>query len=132
MRRRPPRSTRTDTLCPYTARFRSRERAGRAYECGDQARAGTGDRGFSRRLTSVGLCRTNPLAAPQQKDYIAGIMSHAPTIFEAIVKQQAVGATYNRGEVTLTPRSEEHQSELQSLMRNTYAVFCMTKKNTHT
>src|SRR3546814_7929232 len=107
MRRRPPRSTRTDTLCPYTARFRSRERAGRAYECGDQARAGTGDRGFSRRLTSVGLCRTNPLAAPQQKDYIAGIMNHAPTIFEAIVKQQAVAATYNRGEVTLAPQDRK-------------------------
>src|SRR3546814_15520834 len=102
MERTPPRSTRTAPLFPYTPLFRARgaggvaaarharERAGRAYECGDQARAGTGDRGFSRRLTSVGLCRTNPLAAPQQKDYIAGIMSHAPTIFEAIVKPQAV------------------------------------------
>src|SRR3546814_1248070 len=114
MERTPPRSTRTAPLFPYTPLFRARgaggvaaarharERAGRAYECGDQARAGTGDRGFSRRLTSVGLCRTNPLAAPQQKDYIAGIMSHA--------------------------RSEEHTSELQSLMRISYAVFCFKKK----
>src|SRR3546814_4748810 len=77
MIRRPPRSTRTDTLFPYTTLFRSC--------CSDPAhRADSADRFDQRR----------PAGAAGQ-----------------------------------TARSEEHTSELQSLMRISYAVFCLKKKN---
>src|SRR3546814_14411973 len=73
MIRRPPRSTRTDTLFPYTTLFRS----------------GRGDLEKGDRPAGI-----DPLAALQQRDQ----------------------------------RSEEHTSELQSLMRISYAVFCLKKK----
>src|SRR3546814_15291496 len=77
MIRRPPRSTRTDTLFPYTTLFRS------VLE-GTGSRASRGD--------------------PPLND------------------------TANRGYVHHAIRSEEHTSELQSLMRISYAVFCLKKK----
>src|SRR3546814_5358115 len=79
MIRRPPRSTRTDTLFPYTTLFRSHRDAGEAVVEG-RAR---GEAGEGR----------------------------------AIVPRARA-------------RSEEHTSELQSLMRISYAVFCLKKKNT--
>src|SRR3546814_3403780 len=95
MIRRPPRSTRTDTLFPYTTLFRSHDRTDRDRRCvispvGDPA----AHRGFDR-----------------QK-----LVSH-PDL--AIGERQSLG----RDE-----RSEEHTSELQSLMRISYAVFCLKKK----
>src|SRR3546814_1151809 len=92
MIRRPPRSTRTDTLFPYTTLFRSPHDVARRHveklrafvdEAGNQP--GTGDAVDFRAFTG------NPLH-----------------------------------------RSEEHTSELQSLMRNAYAVFCLKKKTTQT
>src|SRR3546814_7118008 len=98
MIRRPPRSTRTDTLFPYTTLFRS----GRA----DVAR------GAGR------LCRRDAgmggLLAVHRRHRRAG---HGPAV-------AAVEARLRR------PRSEEHTSELQSLMRISYAVFCLKKKIT--
>src|SRR3546814_6051106 len=79
MIRRPPRSTRTDTLFPYTTLFRS---AGRS-------------------------------PPPPPSPHKAAPRSAAPV--------RCGGAP---------GRSEEHTSELQSLMRISYAVFCLTKKNT--
>src|SRR3546814_9821246 len=81
MIRRPPRSTRTDILFPYTTLFRSRA-----------SRAPRGRRGsLPGRGGSCAAC---------------GGIAAAPT----------------------PGRSEEHTSELQSLMRNSYAVFCLKKK----
>src|SRR3546814_2089264 len=81
MIRRPPRSTRTDTLFPYTTLFRSA--------------------GFQRlRDHGVGAERLQPVALRDVAD------AHQD----------------------LDPRSEEHTSELQSLMRISYAVFCLKKK----
>src|SRR3546814_13747319 len=84
---RPPRSTRTDTLFPYTTLFRSR---------------------------------------------VDGIVSHPLPPFASA----SPGGTSFRCRAVRTvlggaccPRSEEHTSELQSLMRNSYAVFCLKKKN---
>src|SRR3546814_1402538 len=80
MMRRPPRSTRTDTLFPYTTLFRSRARSARpagADRCLDHAEFG-----------ALGM-----------------------------------------GEEIVPARSEEHTSELQSLMRISYAVFCLKKKS---
>src|SRR3546814_14997975 len=89
MIRRPPRSTRTDTLFPYTTLFRSRRigrrlllRCGSRYPyCGIQENAMNHD-----------------MASDTERDH--GL------------------------------RSEEHTSELQSLMRISYAVFCLKKKKT--
>src|SRR3546814_1443841 len=84
MIRRPPRSTRTDTLFPYTTLFRS-DRAGLAV--------------FGR-ATGDASGRHNSLLPPDG------------------------GRRSRQGDV----RSEEHTSELQSLMRISYAVFCLKKK----
>src|SRR3546814_5075612 len=83
MIRRPPRSTRTDTLFPYTTLFRSI-----AAEC--NAAAWTNDR---------------PRPSVAGHDTEEGSPGHG------------------------RQRSEEHTSELQSLMRISYAVFCLKKKN---
>src|SRR3546814_5269160 len=99
MLRRPPRSTRTDTLVPYTTLFRS---------------------GDSRREPDRG-----PLCLIRRRDHPV----HEPESVVAVARQQ-------RGAVEVDParalredeRSEEHTSELQSLMRISYAVFCLKKK----
>src|SRR3546814_9910309 len=110
MIRRPPGSTRIDTLLPYTTLFRSdgtrrpadhahRRRAGRAL-CrrrlfGRRERRGNEDRN-----------------AGQARAELQGLIPTDPRFF----------GSPGHG------RSEEHTSELQSLMRNTYAVFCLQKK----
>src|SRR3546814_8832827 len=84
MIRRPPRSTRTDTLFPYTTLFRSRRSSSRA--------------------------RKGPSA--QHVEFIH--IEPAPLLTDPSIEMQR--------------RSEEHTSELQSLMRSSYAVFCLKKK----
>src|SRR3546814_9926347 len=89
MIRRPPRSTRTDTLFPYTTLFRSgRRRNQKIGRDPVQRRASAAER--------------KPVAAHQVRRHPA---------------------------VARISRSEEHTSELQSLMRISYAVFCLKKKN---
>src|SRR3546814_14555758 len=95
MIRRPPRSTRTDTLFPYTTLFRSLARL-RALEV--EVR-----RGFP-----------GEAHAAVDLDVVGGRVE---------VRLGAVGLGERGG------RSEEHTSELQSLMRISYAVFCLKKKN---
>src|SRR3546814_4207185 len=82
MIRRPPRSTRTDTLFPYTTLFRS---------------------------------------ADQPRERAAAMRQHEP---QSLVPVQRAGKDQR------ADRSEEHTSELQSLMRISYAVFCLKKKKT--
>src|SRR3546814_4116802 len=99
MRRRPPRSTRTDTLFPYTTLFRS--------------------------------VLQNLLAERVS-------VRDLPTILEGVT--EACGYTRNitqitehvRARLARQLRSEEHTSELQSLMRISYAVFCLKTKKTTT
>src|SRR3546814_18813601 len=87
MIRRPPRSTRTDTLFPYTTLFRSVDSAA---------------------------------AVAEVRAQVETLVDQLPTDVLTPV-------------VTQLSRSEEHTSELQSLMRNSYAVFCLKKKTkTHT
>src|SRR3546814_12967028 len=95
---RPPRSTRTDTLFPYTTLFRSR-RAGYL-------------RGRPRRLQSRSGTLRRLHADVQHVRPAGGLLT---------------AALDGR-----RPRSEEHTSELQSLMRISYAVFCLKKKKTTT
>src|SRR3546814_2182245 len=65
-------------------------------------------------------------------------ISQCQMLKEPIIRLQARPPRRNRycpkwevGRLLSTPRSEEHTSELQSLMRNSYAVFCLKKKNKH-
>src|SRR3546814_9375310 len=106
MIRRPPRATRTDTLSPYTTLFRSRERPLRA-PCTRSLRDG-----FDK-FSTVTLRNLNPRAdqSPQTHEKIAGTQRALPHC---------------------APRSEEHTSELQSLMRISYADFFLKTKNTST
>src|SRR3546814_4717891 len=107
MRQRPPRSTRTDTLFPYTTLFRSR-RAGRAEEIRRQD-----DRRDPRSHRDGGGSREVPPGdePPAARHAAFGHCPHAGGSACAAVA-----------------RSEEHTSELQSLMRISYAVFCLKTK----
>src|SRR3546814_1802714 len=107
MIRRPPRSTRTDTLFPYTTLFRSGSCPAGDHRTGTAARRGsnglpTAPRGHARRE-----CAPVRPAAPRGTDASSARRARAPPT---------------------RPRSEEHTSELQSLMRISYAVFCLKKK----
>src|SRR3546814_13088080 len=85
MIRRPPRSTRTDTLFPYTTLFRSES--------------------YLRHAAASRDVRLFEMPSPFRKD-----------------------AWLQCRQASLQPRSEEHTSEFQSLMRISYAVFCLKKK----
>src|SRR3546814_4670917 len=91
MIRRPPRSTRTDTLFPYTTLVRSRADQRQPRRAGRQLRTR-----LDLVVLGIGLALGRHAGARQQ-DGCGG------------------------------PRSEEHTSELQSLMRTSYAVFCLKK-----
>src|SRR3546814_2507730 len=111
MIRRPPSSTRTDTLCPYTTLFRS-WRSGalgrRRLDSSQQTRLGPLDVAPVRRMGTLHV------AGGECVDHLAVL---AVRYREAAALHQALGT-----------RSEEHTSELQSLMRISYAVFCLKKK----
>src|SRR3546814_8776841 len=102
---RPPRLTRTDTLFPYTTLFRSR----------DLRRL---RRGFGNDAVTGNQRRDNLSGEDRQRE-VPGrdTAPHAPP-----VHAQHVAFACRSG------RSEEHTSELQSLMRISYAVFCLKKK----
>src|SRR3546814_3143412 len=137
MIRRPPRSTRTDTLFPYTTLFRSRVRsagslhAGRIVLCQALAKSGTAPaRSFSRRVRPVGQ-------APYQ---CGGSARKEATVFQGSrtttmkrvhgsrAKSGAAPAAAQELSLTIVLRSEEHTSEHQSLMRSSNAVFCVEEK----
>src|SRR3546814_9440480 len=102
MIRRPPRSTRTDTLFPYTTLFRSEDRDG----------------AWRHAAVFAGL------AAVHQRHHLlqSGVVAD---------HEQAIGVAMDVGQGGEgAGRSEEHTSELQSLMRISYAVFCLKKKKT--
>src|SRR3546814_6916613 len=102
MIRRPPRSTRTDTLFPYTTLFRSGSRRRSACAC-------------LRNSLSGGNAAAGRPAVPD-----AGLVARQ---LRGARLRQARHRTACRER-----RSEEHTSELQSLMRISYAVFCLKKK----
>src|SRR3546814_9802045 len=99
MIRRPPRSTRTDTLFPYTTLFRS-------------------DRLFWRLAPISMACMASSMA-------IQGLWI-GPWLRDVAGLDRAGLAGYLLANAA---RSEEHTSELQSLMRISYAVFCLKKKH---
>src|SRR3546814_5782397 len=118
MIRRPPRSTRTDTLFPYTTLFRSAEILRELDRFVDDA---------------LGVLRIAQLDIARQREILALRVSAKAVIGEdaaqvgIALEQHAVHVVH----LALEPagdRSEEHTSELQSLMRISYAVFCLKKK----
>src|SRR3546814_4231311 len=107
MIRRPPRSTRTDTLFPYTTLFRSRW---------------------------LGGMLTNWKTISQSIKRFKALEEQLSGDTHGLTKKEVLQLTRERDKFELSPggirdmRSEEHTSELQSLMRISYAVFCLTKK----
>src|SRR3546814_18245787 len=95
MIRRPPRSTRTDTLFPYTTLFRSNITPGHGI--------------------AIEACSKH--GANQGSD-----------IFTHLCRYRQSRRCPCHGDISRIIRSEEHTSELQSLMRISYAVFCLKKK----
>src|SRR3546814_2631307 len=128
---RPPRSTRTDTLFPYTTLFRS-----------------SGCRSLGLSLLSIVQLQRKPgrkrlgfsfgAVVPPKTSHI--FIGPAPSQILAVKDKRhevAIMSIRNRAWIGVTAgRSEEHTSELQSLMRISYAVFCLKKKKnknrTHT
>src|SRR3546814_1505311 len=112
MRPRPPRSTRTDTLFPDTTLFRSDDRIRR------DARLATSPEDARLPATAAQARLGAPVgAAPiQVHRRVFGFWSDRKT-----------GSAHS----SFLRRSEEHTSELQSLMRISYAVFCLKKKKIH-
>src|SRR3546814_13485846 len=110
MIRRPPRSTRTDTLFPYTTLFRSNA----------PRRPPVDPRGFQHPPDVQDAPPAQPDPVPQRR-LARGMGRCAGTLEQGDDGVRAQGPARNR-------RSEEHTSELQSLMRISYAVFCLKKK----
>src|SRR3546814_7987595 len=105
MLRLPPRSTRTDTLFPYTTLFRSVAARQDIADLGIAAKEG--------RIGETGAARFLPIGFARNVE--------RPAQHRALQPQPAFARH----------RSEEHTSELQSLMRISYAVFCLKTKNTY-
>src|SRR3546814_1876658 len=120
MIRRPPRSTRTDTLFPYTTLFRSAARS--AASADGQSVAGA--RRWPASGSYTGCSPAQPLVDLQLGKGCIGA--------KVGVTRRAMLRDWDRAMPLLSPRSEEHTSELQSLMRISYAVFCLKKKKTNT
>src|SRR3546814_5567154 len=127
MLRPPPGATRTDTLFPYTTLFRSFP---------DAAPEVRGDARIQRAIPAVGddvdrgLLRHRPIlirngSAPAPP---AGLLRFARTDGRGRIILNPPSSREARPFSAVIARSEEHTSELQSLMRISYAVFCLKKK----
>src|SRR3546814_8228941 len=107
MIRRPPRSTRTDTLFPYTTLFRS---VLRGILSNVRSARPSSRRGHGR------MRQGREAAGRNGRRHILGTRHHQ--------RDRDLGDAFH----SRLSRSEEHTSELQSLMRTSYAVFCLKKK----
>src|SRR3546814_7659858 len=108
MIRRPPRSTRTDTLFPYTTLFRSK----------DQGRS---DAAIV--AAALNMIRTENFVYTLRPPTLG-----SDSIDEFLFDTRRGFCEHYSSAFTFLMRSEEHTSELQSLMRISYAVFCLKKK----
>src|SRR3546814_10730138 len=105
MNRRPPRPTRTNTRFPYTTLFRS---------------------ALNKPACLSPASVYDPLSArlAESLGYRLGVLGGSIASFSTLAAPDVMVMT-----LTEVARSEEHTSELQSLMRISYAVFCLKKKN---
>src|SRR3546814_4360809 len=113
MLRRPPRSTRTDTRFPYTTLFRSRGAPVRQLPYPVQVFAGS---------------TYSPIGPTVNSHWAFTPATDAPTLGTAFPAPRGGTAITVLGVIPALGRSEEHTSELQSLMRISYSVFCLKKK----
>src|SRR3546814_6654961 len=104
MIRRPPISTRSDTLFPYTTLFRS--------------------------LEVPGDLRVTAVCAGSGGEVVMGVRHRTLPLHGVQFHPESILSQHGQRLVENFLRSEEHTSELQSLMRISYAVFCLKKKNT--
>src|SRR3546814_5233247 len=129
MIRRPPRSTRTDTLFPYTTLFRS-PREGEAEERREAAGRQGCFRGVGARYVRLPRKARSDHREEPQRQVDDEDRQIPPRIFSRPLRR--LQRNGRRGiaapDLDERPRSEEHTSELQSLMRISYAVFCWKKK----
>src|SRR3546814_5216296 len=128
MIRRPPRSTRTDTLFPYTTLFRS-DREGQIWAprlmpptLHQRAQAIAIARQAGIRFALI-PCHAGEPDRPERRDH--RVVERAGTVDRIPGRARSVGHRTPADRV----RSEEHTSELQSLMRISYAVSCLKKKH---
>src|SRR3546814_1730946 len=112
MLRRPPRSTRTDTLFPYTTLFRSLRQG----------------HDLDAVLLAIGDVDEQVFEIPPPLRIFQLVLQIVLRLLVGQRPRQVEDETRMRP----VERSEEHTSELQSLMRISYAVFCLTKKKTQT
>src|SRR3546814_6643102 len=112
MIRRPPESTRTDTLFPYTTLFRSPRRTAQKMK-----------RAFLQREVQIAQ-RLRARAIAQADILESNNADHCCNRLANIPGSKPINS--------FACRSEEHTSELQSLMRISYAVFCLKKKTKNT
>src|SRR3546814_7825839 len=115
---RPPTSTRTYPLFPYTTLFRSKLTQV-VFEEGGTARAGDDDFALGERLGAFRHTRCHPI----EKLVLPG-----PSVIGVRELYWPTRTLAEQGIAAAGDRSEEHTSELQSLMRTSYAVFCLKKK----
>src|SRR3546814_3452737 len=115
MIRRPPRSTRTDTLFPYTTLFRSGARPVQYITAST--------------FTSRPLSRIAHSLPPLRSMQVTLWLKRRSMPFLRISSARKWRRSSSKPRRKTGPRSEEHTSELQSLMRISYAVFCLKKKN---
>src|SRR3546814_5202906 len=127
MVRRPPRSTRTDTLVPDTTLFRSGTswKASGDFFFASRCKAEGGGKKLAADVAGRRARRSRSSVRPCQS------RTRMERPFQEIVGIRQMAAVLRRagnGDAAPVARSEEHTSELQSLMRISYAVFCLKKK----
>src|SRR3546814_9260121 len=131
MIRRPPRSKRTDTRFPYTTLFRSAE-ADVDVTTAKLAEAETAEQEIGAPMAAA---RGTEGPASEELDRVVVDETLRPRQTERAARYDAIDPDRSVPRDTgplaraADERSEEHTSELQSLMRNSYAVFCLKKNN---
>src|SRR3546814_9564977 len=131
MIRRPPRSTRTDTLFPYTTLFRSQWTWDYAKE---NPFGGGFDAYIQNHVRVVKAATAYDPDNPQEAE--PSVYEEKSRAYHELFRDAGRTGLSGAGDVAgvaghraRPARSEEHTSELQSLMRSSYAVFCLKKKN---
>src|SRR3546814_4729812 len=125
MIRRPPRSTRTDTLFPYTTLFRSVAQFDIVADDLAVVRLAEGDADVRERVERT---------LRRRADHAGDRVQRGDHLVALGLELGALGVRHvlRAGQCRHGGRSEEHTSELQSLMRISYAVFCLKKKKKNT
>src|SRR3546814_1572412 len=118
MQTRPPRSTRTDTLFPYTPLFRSVPVPAALPLCGRTLRRREPAAARRRRCPCLGVLARRRVGRSRAGGVVNAPLARPEPPSEPSSERRALGEPL---------RSEEHTSELQSLMRISYAVFCLKK-----